>query len=63
MEILVTGGTTFVSKYVAQYFLEKGQKVTVLNRGTRKQDTIAMIKQPLLTGCDEDTVYRVLFLL
>ncbi len=35
--ILVTGGTTFVSKYVANYFKEKGYKVYVLNRGSKKQ--------------------------
>ncbi|MGM9977538.1 MAG: NAD-dependent epimerase/dehydratase family protein [Clostridium sp.] len=35
--ILITGGTIFVSKYVANYFKEKDYKVYVLNRGTRKQ--------------------------
>ena len=34
--ILVTGGTTFVSKYVANYFKEKSYKVYVLNRGSKK---------------------------
>lgn len=37
MKILVTGGTTFVSKYTAEYFVNKGHEVTVLNRGTRNQ--------------------------
>lgn len=37
MKILVTGGTTFVSKYVAQYYVNKGNDVYVINRGTRKQ--------------------------
>lgn len=37
MKILVTGGTTFVSKYVAEYFVEKGNEVCVVNRNTREQ--------------------------
>lgn len=35
--ILVTGGTVFVSKYVAEYYARKGDKVYVLNRNTRPQ--------------------------
>ena len=30
-KILVTGGTPFVSKYVAQYFVTAGYEVYVLN--------------------------------
>ncbi len=37
MKVLITGGTTFVSKYTAEYFAEKGNDVTVLNRGSRNQ--------------------------
>lgn len=36
-KILVTGGTTFVSKYVATYFVETGYDVSVLNRNTKPQ--------------------------
>ena len=36
-KILVTGGTTFVSKYVATYFKEQGYDVYVLNRNTKPQ--------------------------
>lgn len=36
-KILVTGGTTFVSKYVAMYFEKQGQEVYVLNRNTKPQ--------------------------
>ena len=36
-KILVTGGTVFVSKYVAEYFVKKGYDVYVLNRNTHKQ--------------------------
>ena len=42
--ILVTGGTTFVSKYVANYFKEKAYKVYARNQDyencifTRNQD-------------------------
>lgn len=37
MKILVTGGTVFVSKYTAQYFVNKGHEVFVLNRNSRQQ--------------------------
>ena len=37
MKILITGGTTFVSKYAAEYFVAKGNSVTVINRGSRPQ--------------------------
>ena len=36
-KILVTGGTVFVSKFVAKYFAEQGHDVYVLNRNTREQ--------------------------
>ena len=36
-KILITGGTVFVSKYVAEYFSQKGEEVYVLNRNTKKQ--------------------------
>ena len=35
--ILVTGGTTFVSKYVAQYFVDADYEVYVLNRNLKPQ--------------------------
>lgn len=35
--ILVTGGTTFVSKYVAEYFVKQKNEVFVLNRNTKPQ--------------------------
>ena len=37
MKILITGGTTFVSRYAAEYFVAKGNDVVVLNRGSREQ--------------------------
>lgn len=37
MDILVTGGTVFVSRYTAEYFAEQGHNVYVLNRGSRPQ--------------------------
>ena len=37
MKILITGGTTFVSKFAATYFTEKGYDVYVLNRGSKEQ--------------------------
>ena len=36
-KILVTGGTVFVSKFVATYFKNHDYDVYVLNRGNRKQ--------------------------
>lgn len=36
-KILVTGGTVFVSRAVAEYFAAKGQDVYVLNRNSRTQ--------------------------
>ncbi|MBQ2744714.1 MAG: NAD-dependent epimerase/dehydratase family protein [Lachnospiraceae bacterium] len=36
-KVLVTGGTVFVSRYVAQYYVNKGYDVYVLNRNNRKQ--------------------------
>lgn len=35
--ILVTGGTTFVSKYVAKYFVDADYEVYVLNRNSKSQ--------------------------
>lgn len=37
MKILVTGGTTFVSKSIAEYLVNKNNEIYVLNRGTRQQ--------------------------
>lgn len=37
MKILVTGGTVFVSRLTAEYFLAAGHEVCVLNRGSRAQ--------------------------
>ena len=37
IKILVTGGTTFVSKYVAEYFVNAGYEVYVLNRNSKPQ--------------------------
>lgn len=34
---LVTGGTVFVSRYIAEYFVSRNWDVFVLNRNTRKQ--------------------------
>ncbi|MBQ7858848.1 MAG: NAD-dependent epimerase/dehydratase family protein [Faecalibacterium sp.] len=35
--LLITGGTVFVSRYAAEYFAQKGNRVFVLNRGSRPQ--------------------------
>lgn len=36
MDILVTGGTVFVSRAVAEHFVQRGDRVYVLNRGNRQ---------------------------
>lgn len=36
-KVLVTGGTVFVSRYMAEYFVNKGDCVYVLNRNSRPQ--------------------------
>lgn len=36
-KILVTGGTVFVSRYIAEYYAAAGQEVYVLNRNNRPQ--------------------------
>ena len=35
--LLVTGGTVFVSRFVAEYFARRGDTVYILNRGSRPQ--------------------------
>lgn len=37
MNILVTGGTVFASRYIGEYFTKAGHSVFVLNRGSRPQ--------------------------
>ena len=37
MKMLITGGTVFVSRYLAEYYVAQGHEVYVLNRGTRAQ--------------------------
>ena len=45
MKVLITGGTTFVSRYTAEHFVALGDDVTVLNRGSRSQpDGVTLIK-------------------
>lgn len=44
-KVLVTGGTVFVSRYVAEYYVRQGAEVYVLNRGNRLQsDGVIHIK-------------------
>ena len=45
MNILVTGGTVFASRYVTEYFLSKGHTVYVLNRGNNAQSEGAVLIQ------------------
>ncbi len=36
-KVLVTGGTVFVSRFIAEHYVQKGYEVYVLNRNTRPQ--------------------------
>lgn len=69
-KILVTGGTVFVSKFVATYFKNHDYDVYVLNRGNRKQiEGVKLIKGDrhhlgnLLKGYDFDVVLMLLLIL
>ncbi len=43
--VLVTGGTVFVSRYAAEYYVQKGYRVFVLNRNSRPQpDGVTLIE-------------------
>lgn len=64
--ILVTGGTVFVSRFVATYFVEKGDNVYVLNRGTKPQvEGVHLIKADrhalgdVLKDCSFDAVLDI----
>lgn len=66
MKILVTGGTVFVSKFIAEYFADNGNEVYVLNRNTKPQLTnVKLIEcnrkeiQGKLKGFHFDTVIDV----
>lgn len=37
MKVLILGGTVFVSKYLTEYFINQGNEVYTLNRGTKNQ--------------------------
>jgi len=54
-KVLVTGGTVFVSKYVAQYFAAKDYEVYVLNRGNRPQP-----ENTTLIKCDRNNLGNIL---
>ena len=36
-KVLITGGTVFVSRYIAEYYVKKGDEVYVLNRNSKSQ--------------------------
>lgn len=51
MKILVTGGTVFVSKFIAEYFAKAGNEVYVLNRNTKPQ-----VKNVKLIKCNRKEI-------
>ena len=53
-KILVTGGTNFVSRFTAEYFVKNGDEVYVLNRGSREQvDGVKLIQADRFNLTDE----------
>ena len=54
-KILVTGGTVFVSRFVANYFAQKGNDVYVLNRNSKPQ----LPNVTLIEGDRNNLVYRI----
>lgn len=65
-KILITGGTVFVSRYAVNYYVNKGYKVYVLNRGRRPQEKgVHWIKADrndlgdLLRGYDFDAILDI----
>ena len=44
-KVLITGGTAFVSRYTAEYYIAKGYRVSVLNRNTKPQPAGATLIQ------------------
>lgn len=54
-KILVTGGTVFVSRYTAEYFVKRGYDVYVLNRNSRPQ-----VNGVTLIQCDRKALGNVL---
>lgn len=65
-KILVTGGTVFVSRYVAEYFSRLGDEVYVLNRNSRQQsEGVTLIEadrrelRGTLRGYDFDAVLDI----
>ncbi len=64
--VLVTGGTVFVSRYVAEYCVKKGFNVYVLNRNSRSQsEGVTLIEADrnnlgdILRGYHFDVIYDV----
>lgn len=52
-KILVTGGTVFVSRYIAEYYVQKGDDVYVLNRNTKEQsEGVTLIEADRHNLCD-----------
>ena len=60
-KVLVTGGTVFVSRYIAEYYAKKGFEVYVLNRNTKTQsEGVKLICADLLMQywkTDHNSVY------
>ena len=53
-KILITGGTIFVSKYIAEHFVHRGDDVFVLNRNTHPQvHGVNLIQADKNTVCEQ----------
>lgn len=53
-KVLVTGGTAFVSRYVAEYYVKKGYEVYVLNRNNGVQSEGVKLIQAEFINVYED---------
>lgn len=60
MEVLVVGGTEFISVHVVRALLRRGHAVTVLNRGRRPERRPAGVRQLVADRRDHDGLRRAL---
>ena len=60
MRILIIGGTGTISSAITRQLAASGQELWLLNRGTRKQEVPAGVKQIVADICNEEEVERLL---
>lgn len=60
MRILIIGGTGTISSAITRQLAASGQDLWLLNRGTRKQEVPAGVKQIVADISNEEEVKRLL---